>query len=208
MTKNSDLDFKATDNLENLETDIIKPKTTTNEIIHKSVSNNNEPILTKEDITSEPEDAVLIATLKEEVENQKKQLATTNDRMMRIAADSQNASKQNQLDLQEARKQSKKSLVKNITPFLTTLVLSFDFAPDNEETSKFVQQLKNALVKLNNDLDNSQVKMIVPIVGELFDPKTMQALNATEDESPKVKNIASVGCIVDDQVIQAASVLI
>jgi molecular chaperone GrpE len=208
MTEHSDLDFKETDNLENLDIDSNSKNAKLSNNISTETDETNNPKLTKENILSEPEDTILIQTLKEEIENLKLELSNTNDKMFRIAADAQNSSKQNLLDIAEARKQSKKSLVKNITPFLTTLVLSFSFAPNNEETVKFVDQLKAGLVKLNADLESSKVKMIVPVTGELFDPNTMQALNSSDMEEPLVKNVASVGCIVDDQVIQPASVLI
>jgi molecular chaperone GrpE len=208
MTKNSDLDFKATDNLEKLNLEIAD-----NDIDKKNIelevdteSQNN--VLTKEEIVSEPEDAVLIATLKDELTNLKLELGSTSEKMFRIAADAQNSSKQNNLDLIDARKQAKKSLIKNIIPFLTTIVLSFSYSPENEESKKFLNQLKNALSRLNVDLQSSQITMIIPIIGEEFNPKTMQALNSSEEDIPLVKNIASVGCIVDEQVIQPASVLI
>jgi molecular chaperone GrpE len=208
MTEHSDLDFKETDNLENLDIDSKSKNETLSQNISTETDEAKNPKLTKEDILSEPEDSILIQTLKEELENLKLELSKTNDKMFRIAADAQNSSKQNLLDIAEARKQSKKSLVKNITPFLTTLVLSFSFAPDNDETVKFVDQLKSGLLKLNTDLENSQVKMIIPAIGDIFDPNTMQALNSSDAEEPLVKNVASVGCIVDSQVIQPASVLI
>jgi molecular chaperone GrpE len=208
MTEHSDLDFKETDNLENLDIDSKSKNETLSQNISTETDESKNPKLTKEDILSEPEDSILIQTLKEELENLKLELSNTNDKMFRIAADAQNSSKQNLLDIAEARKQSKKSLVKNITPFLTTLVLSFSFSPDNEETVKFVDQLKSGLLKLNTDLENSQVKMIIPAIGDIFDPNTMQALNSSDAEEPLVKNVASVGCIVDSQVIQPASVLI
>lgn len=211
MAKNSDLDFKTTDNLqtnkqENKERhtqDIIESQ---NEEQVQNQEALNEVIV--EDIIVE-ENATLNANeLRKEIEDLKQVIIDTNNRMFRVAADASNASKQNLLEIDNAKKSAKKQIVKNLLPFLTTIVLSFGFVPNNEESQKYVNQLKNSLSKLNSDFDTSNVKFIMPKVGDVFDATTMQALNASDKDEPTVKNVVSVGCVVDNQVIQPASVLI
>jgi molecular chaperone GrpE len=211
MAKNSDLDFKTTDNLKTKKEDIKEVET--EETIS---SNNDESIDNKEnlneviveDIVVEENATLNMEELKQEIEKLKQEISATNNKMFRVAADASNASKQNLLEVDTAKKSAKKQVVKNLLPFLTTMVLSFAFVPDNEESKKFIKQLKNSLDKLNLDFDTSNVKFIIPKVGDDFNPNNMQALNGASEDEPKVKNVVSVGCIVDNQVIQPASVLI
>jgi molecular chaperone GrpE len=211
MAKNSDLDFKTTDNLKTKKEDIkeVETEETTSSKIDESIDNKenlNEVIV--EDIVVEENATLNTEELRQEIENLKLEIAETNNRMFRVAADAANASKQNLLEIDNSKKAAKKQVVKNLLPFLTTMVLSFAFVPDNEESKKFIKQLKNSLDKLNSDFDTSNVKFIIPKVGDEFNPNNMQALNGASDDEPKVKNVVSVGCIVDNQVIQPASVLI
>jgi molecular chaperone GrpE (heat shock protein) len=211
MAKNSDLDFKTTDNLKTKKEDIKEVKTE-----EKNSSTNDEHKDTHEvindviveDIVVEENATLNDTELRSEIENLKQEIIDSNNKMFRVAADAANAAKQNILEIDNAKKAAKKQIVKNLLPFLTTIVLSFGFVPDNEESIKYVNQLKNSLSKLNSDFDTSNVRFIMPKVGEPFDATTMQALNATDQEEPLIKNVVSVGCIVDNQVIQPASVLI
>jgi molecular chaperone GrpE len=211
MAKNSDLDFKTTDNLKTKKEDIkeVETEETISSNNDESIDNNenlNEVIV--EDIVVEENATLNMEELKQEIEKLKQEISATNNKMFRVAADASNASKQNLLEVDTAKKSAKKQVVKNLLPFLTTIVLSFAFVPDNEESKKFIKQLKNSLDKLNSDFDTSNVKFIIPKVGDDFNPNNMQALNGASEDDPKVKNVVSVGCIVDNQVIQPASVLI
>jgi molecular chaperone GrpE len=211
MAKNSDLDFKTTDNLKTKKEDIKEVETqetisSNNDELNDNNENLNEVIV--EDIVVEENATLNMEELKQEIEKLKQEIVATNNKMFRVAADASNAFKQNLLEVDTAKKSAKKQVVKNLLPFLTTMVLSFAFVPDNEESKKFIKQLKNSLDKLNSDFDTSNVKFIIPKVGDDFNPNNMQALNGASEDEPKVKNVVSVGCIVDNQVIQPASVLI
>lgn len=199
-----DLDFQPIDVIKSESKNLISDDL---ESFNKEEINNNEELINslEQKIKDQKE---LINTLTET----KDTLTITNNdlksQILRIAADSQNASKQNEIDLTNAKKISKKQVIKNLLPFLTTIVLSFAFSPDNSETINFINQLKQALTKLNSDLDASNIQFIIPVIGDKFDPTTMQALNSSENDEPKVANIASVGCMIDNQVISPASVII
>ena len=208
MILNPDLDFNTTDNL----------KTNTNEVISNPLQSplKNDSI---ENLVAKPIDSELttednsqnndlIEELKTEIEKLKLDNTELYNKMLRIAANSENEKKQSTIDLSNSKKAAKKAIVKNILPFLTTINLSFSFAPKNEETINFVKQLKSSLVKLNSDFESSEVQFILPNTGDSFDPNIMQALNPSTNSEPLVKSLASVGCIVDKQVIQPASVLL
>ena len=211
MAKNSDLDFKTTDNLKTKnevinETKSKHKESSPNDDKTKDTQTQNDVII--EDIIVEENATLNIDELRQEIQNLKQDLIESNNKMFRVAADAANASKQNILEVDNAKKSAKKQIVKNLLPFLTTLVLSFSYVPDNQESIKYVNQLKNALTKLNSDFDTSNVTFVIPKIGDAFDATTMQALNSTSEDEPKIKNVASIGCIVDKQVIQPASVLI
>jgi molecular chaperone GrpE len=204
MVKNSDLDFTSKDKINNIITD--SPHDTVDKLIveQDSTIESTSP----QDIVIEANDTLNNAELKLEIKELEKKLIEASEKMYRIAADASNASKQNQIDIENAKKTAKKQLIKNLLPFLTTIVLSFDFTPNNEESLSFVNQLKSSLEKLNPSFEASNVQFIIPNKGDQFIPQNMQALNSSTEENPTVKNIASIGCIVDGQVIQPSSVII
>jgi molecular chaperone GrpE (heat shock protein) len=195
MTNNSDLDFQTKDSIQiNSETETID---TPNPIDPIEIETIVEETTTSEEITVNPR-----------IEELELELKNTKEQVLRLAADSANKDKQFLIDIENSAKKSRKTVVKNLLPFLTTINLSFSFAPKNEESKKFIEQLQKALKKLNEDLESSNVEFITPALGTAFDPISMQALNNTENEEPKVKSLASIGCKIDGQMIQPASVII
>ena len=203
----SDLDFQPIDLINDENNQPITSTEQVIELIDNEPANNNEDSINplQQKIKDQNE---LINTLTEA----KDTLSTANtdlkSQLLRIAADAQNASKQNEIDIINSKKISKKQVIKNLLPFLTTIVLSFAFSPENQETINFINQLKQALKKINTDFESNNIQFVIPVIGEQFDPNTMQALNSSESEEPKIVSIASVGCIVDGQVISPASVII
>jgi molecular chaperone GrpE len=221
MAKNSDFDFKSNDkikleqNIEDINKEVDQDKSKINEdkeslIDNSTSSENNETNeeVQKQDIIIEESDVLTLKELQEKINELEKEKKELNDKMYRIAADASNSSKQNQIDIDNAKKSTKKQVIKTLLPFLTTINLAFEFTPNNEESIKFSNQLKSAMDKINPDFEVLQVKFLIPLKDEPFNANTMQALNNSTDEEPKVKNVVSVGCIIDGQVIQPASVII
>lgn len=131
-----------------------------------------------------------------------------NNQIIRISADLANYRKQSDIDIINAKKQAKKQIVKDIIPFLTTLNLSFNFIPQNEETITFVETIKRSVEKLKTDLEGNKVEIITPNIGDDFDPEYMQALNSPEGDENTIKAVVSVGCKIDGQVISPANILL
>jgi molecular chaperone GrpE len=146
--------------------------------------------------------------LEDENEQIKSEIEDLKSKLIRIVADQANAAKQSELDIANTKKIAKKGLVKDLLPFLTSCVLSFDFVPEHEESQKFVNTLKKSLDKLVTDLDSHGVEVIIPQKGHNFDSVTMQALNTPNNDDPKILGVASVGVKIDKQVVVPASVLI
>lgn len=138
------------------------------------------------------------------------------NRIFRMAADAQNSSKQEEINLGQTRKHTKKSVVNLILPFLDTLNLAFAFVPPTEDTKmqKFVQTLQNSFEKLIKDLILSGIELIIPKENDIFDPNIMMPLNSpeltdnqTENKENKIKRMVSIGIKIDGQVVRSASVM-
>lgn len=150
---------------------------------------------------------------KEIIELKLKNEELTN-RILRMAADTQNSSKQEEITLLQTRKQTKKSVVNLILPFLDTLNLAFAFVPptEDEKMQKFVQTLQKSFEKLMIDLNFSGIELIIPKANDTFDPNIMMPLNSPElqeenQETAKIKGTASLGVKIDGQVIRSASIM-
>ena len=59
------------------------------------------------------------------------------------------------------------------------------------------------------DLQMQSIEVLIPQVGDDFNPEFMQALNSPEEVSDaKVQNIVSLGLRIDNQIIQPTMVMI
>jgi molecular chaperone GrpE len=132
------------------------------------------------------------------------------NRSLRLAADMQNQTKQNELDIQQARKSSKKYVVQLLVGFLNTLNLAFTYAPktDDESVNKFIQTLSASFEQLKQEFDRQEIEILIPKIGDEFNPEWMAALNDSNEESSVVTQVVSIGLKVDGQIVNEASVLI
>jgi molecular chaperone GrpE len=152
-----------------------------------------------------------IAALQQTVELREKEIKETQDKLMRLGADMQNLIKQNELEIAQAKKSAKKHLVLSLLTFLNTLHLAFSFTPttEDEKVHKFIQTLETSFNQVIQDLKVQSIEVLVPEIGQDFDPQFMTALNPHDsEEHPKVKNIVGLGLKVDGQLMQAASVML
>lgn len=211
----SELDFNANDRIGKERGPLLKPSTSTF-LKPESVLDLAQVITEAKPLTVDSEPVTLNDTILESPENDQpltvnkeiQRVKELEDKLVRVYADAVNASKQAELDLANAKKNAKKGVVKDILPFLTALTLSLSFVPENPEAKKFVESLKSSANKLSADLNGHGIELIIPKIGDEFDPVIMQALNQPSSEDPKVINVASVGCKIDGQLIAPASVLI
>lgn len=158
-----------------------------------------------------------IQELQKQIIELKKNNEEMTNRAFRMAADAQNASKQEEINLAQARKQTKKSIVNLIMPFLDALYLSFDFVPEtsDEKIQKFVQTLRTSFEKMINDLKLSGIELIIPLPGDDFDPQIMMPLNPPEEnenssnsQEVKIKKVVSLGLKIDGQVVRSSYVML
>jgi molecular chaperone GrpE len=159
-----------------------------------------------------------IDSLKLEVENLKVQLsskeAESSDwqtKAYRYVADLDNSRKQQELETAQLKKNTKKYLAKPIVDFLNHQFLAFSFSKDtvDEKAKKTLATLHISFDKLLADLKLQNIEVLVPSIGDKFEPEFMQSLNEHEDENsePIVKNVVSIGLRVDGQVIQPCMIM-
>lgn len=153
-----------------------------------------------------------IEKLREENELLRNELLEKDDKNLRLLAEIQNLQKQHEIDLTQGRKSGKKAVSETILSFLNTLNISFAFVPEtaDEKTLNFVETLKKSYEKLIADLQNMNIEVIVPQVGDVFNAEFMASLNdnPSGDEEPTVKAVANIGLKVDDQLVSPANVML
>lgn len=132
------------------------------------------------------------------------------DKAMRLGAEMQNISRQHELDLAGTAKHTKKKTVLSIVKFLNTMHLAFSFAPKTEdpEITKFIGTLKYNFDALVTDLKEISVELIIPKIGDPFDPKTMSSLNESTAADPVVQNIVSLGTLIDGTITSPSMVML
>ena len=132
---------------------------------------------------------------------------------LRTLADLQNLQKQTELDIQQAKKRTKKSTVFSLLEFLNTLNISFSYTPETEDKKVlgFIATLRSAFEKVITELANSGIEILRVAPGDDFDPQYMNILNTqvngAESEN-KVVQVVGLGLRIDDQLVQPASVII
>jgi molecular chaperone GrpE (heat shock protein) len=152
-----------------------------------------------------------ISELKEENNSLKNEIGDWQNKLSRLNNELNNITKQNELDLAQAKKKSKKSVISQLLEFINTLHLAFLNLPKEQtpETQKFVNTLQTSFQRLISDLQADNIEIIFPEPGQEFDPHYMALLEGTQilEEHPKVKQVVSLGAKIDDQVIKPATVI-
>jgi molecular chaperone GrpE (heat shock protein) len=144
-----------------------------------------------------------------ELDNINNRIKELEDKNLRLRADIQNLHTQSALDAGRARTSAKKIALEPVVQFLSTMSLAFQHAPktESDQTTKFVDALKSSYERLIRELEAINITIIVPKAGDEYDPVTMQALSAT-DENSTVKHIVKLGLKVEDTVAYPAIVML
>ncbi len=137
------------------------------------------------------------------------------NKAVRLSADLQNVQKQNELDILQAKKNSKKNTIMSIMAFLNTLNISFNYIPEttDEKVISFIQTLKSSYEQVIGELRLLGIDILVVNPGDQFDPAFMNILNTQVSEEGgeilnEVVQVVGLGLKIDAQLIQAASVII
>ena len=168
------------------------------------------------DITNETGQAVIPET--EEVENMpsaadvlKEELATANDRYLRLYAEFDNFRRRTIKEREEARKMEGKDLIVALLPVLD----DFDRALRSMEDASDVAPVKEGVELIQNKLKNTLTqKGLKPMesIGNPFDPELHEAITSipatTEEWKGKVIDEMEKGYLLNDKVVRFAKVIV
>ncbi len=151
-----------------------------------------------------------IQKLSAEQDALKKEIEELKAKNLRLLADMQNVMKQNEMDIDRAKKSVKKEIALSLVDFVSNMNLAFSYTPQTSETvvKDFVNRLKTSLDTSLKTLQKFNIEIIIPNPGDSFNPEFMNAINEPPDSSstPTVKGVVSAGVKVDGQVIKPAIV--
>jgi molecular chaperone GrpE len=151
-----------------------------------------------------------IEILKTQLKSKEEESKDWQSKAFRYVADLENYKKQQELELGQVKKNTKKNAIKPLLEYLNNQYLSLNFIKDitDEKSLKAFAAFNTSFEKIINEYKLQGVDLILPQPGDTFDPVTMQALAPTEDEDAKVKHVVSLGLKVDNQLIQPVMVVL
>jgi molecular chaperone GrpE len=155
-----------------------------------------------------------ISEIKAKLEIKEAEAKDWQNKAFRYVADLENSRKQQELEIAQVRKNTKKFLAKPLVEFLNNQYLALNFAKNStdENAQKSFATIQISFDKLVLDLKGQGIDVLVPNVGEDFNPETMQSLNEVEsqthDHSVPIKHVVSIGLRADEQVIQPVMVML
>jgi len=141
------------------------------------------------------------------------EIETLKAKNLRLLADIQNLLRQNQIDIERAKKTLKTEIALAMVDFVTSMHLAFTYLPDNldDKTRDFIRQLQLSLESSIKNLQSLNIELLIPKVGEPFNSEYMNAVNTPTDEAsnlPIIKSVVTVGLKVDGQLVKPAQVLL
>jgi molecular chaperone GrpE len=148
--------------------------------------------------------------VKVELESSKLEITDWKNKALRAVADMENSKKQQELDSVQTKKNVKKNLSKPILDFLNHQFLIITYLKDitDQKALTSLETMKISFDKLVTDLKSQGIEIIIPKIGDEFNPEIMQGLNTTENSEAKVENIVSLGLKIDTQVINPAMIML
>jgi molecular chaperone GrpE (heat shock protein) len=170
----------------------------------ETLSENNNPNVSFKYSNTEEE-------LKQQIEELQASLKEVNDKVLRRSADIINLKNQFEIDLTGVRKEEKKYNARAMLSLLNDFNLAFQYKPttNDESVNKFINTLEKSFEKTIIEFEKKQIKILIPKVGDDFDPVLMMALNQSNNNSEvKVTQVVGLGLQVEGQVINPATVLV
>lgn len=124
-------------------------------------------------------------------------------------ADLSNARKMLDKEVENEKKFALKEIIKEIIPILDTFDVVFKKRIDDEVVKGYVEGFRIIYNKLCNLLKAKQVEIIVPTIGEEYNPTYMEAIQVSEGvENNKVLDVYGKAYILHDVVLRPSRVII
>ena len=141
------------------------------------------------------------------------EIETLKAKNLRLLADIQNLLRQNQMDIERAKKNLKAEIALAMVDFVTSMYLALSYLPENvdDKTRNFIKQLQLSLESSIKNLQTLNIELLIPQVGEPFNSEYMNAVNTPTDQAdnlPTIKSVVTVGLKVDGQLVKPAQVLL
>ena len=124
-------------------------------------------------------------------------------------ADLSNARKMLDKEVENEKKFALKEMIKEIIPIIDTFDVVFKKRIDDEVIKGYVEGFRIIYNKLCNLLKAKQVEIIVPTIGEEYNPTYMEAIQVSEGvENNKVLDVYGKAYILHDVVLRPSRVII
>ena len=124
-------------------------------------------------------------------------------------ADLSNARKMLDKEVENEKKFALKEMIKEIIPIIDTFDVAFKKRIEDEVVRGYVEGFKIIYNKLCNLLKAKQVEIVIPTIGEEYNPTYMEAIQVSEGpENNKVMDLYGKAFILHDVVLRPARVII
>ncbi|MCC6863216.1 MAG: nucleotide exchange factor GrpE [Rhodobacteraceae bacterium] len=133
------------------------------------------------------------------------------DRFMRALADAENARKRGERDRREAEQYGGSKLARDLLPVYDNLNRALQAATDEQRAAAaaLFEGVQLTLRELTNVMTKHGVKPITPVVGDMFDSQSHEAMFETPIPGTKVGQIIQVmteGFMLHDRLLRPAQV--
>lgn len=180
----------------------------------KNTDQLDENPTTAEEVTTEsaPEsEGATVDAIQQELESLSQQLTEAKEDALRAQAESQNARRRAEQDVEKAHKFGQEKLVSDLLPVIDNLERAMDSMPaDNEEFKAVIEGLELTLKSFADTLSRHNIVAVNP-VGEPFDPQLHQAMTMVEspDAEPNtVLNVFQKGYTLHGRLVRPAMVVV
>ena len=150
-----------------------------------------------------------IAKLQSSFEENDKAAEGWKNKYYEAFADLSNARKMLDKEVESEKKFALKEIIKDIIPVIDTFDVAFKKRIEDEVVRGYVEGFKIIYNKLCNLLKARQVEIIIPTIGEEYNPNYMEAIQVSEGpENNKVIDVYGKAFILHDVVLRPARVII
>lgn len=139
-----------------------------------------------------------------------KDLAESNEKYLRLAAEFQNMKRRTEIELSNYLKYEGESFLLKLLPIVDDFERAISMDDNNltDEVSKFLSGFKMIYAKLISILEENEVK-VIDCLDKEFDPNIMQAMLTDKDETKEhniVLDVLQKGYLYKDKLLRPAMV--
>ena len=162
--------------------------------------------------SAEPESADVETEALSEVEALQEELAFAKDAVLRAQADSINAQRRAELEVEKARKFALERFSQDLLPVVDNLerALEASSGSDSDDISAVVEGVELTLKSLVDVLSKNGITPVDPH-GEPFDPQVAQAMSMVENPDVEPNTVIAVmqkGYLLNDRLLRPAMVMV